>query len=169
VAHLDTATGQVERVGDITYTPRDDVANEFRLSYRVDMESGKPGAVVVVTGSADTLATDPTAIRHGLCEASVALYGRRFRETSSEAVANAATAGRVLLWRAAAAALQARLVTYAVGRDFAHLEPGNVVTVTDPDVGLSAAVGLVESIPWGPAPTLNITVRLLSRATEFAV
>jgi len=168
VAILDTAAGMVERASAITYTPRDSVVNEVRLSYLLDAESDNYRKRLIVTGSADTAALETTAIRNGLCEQSDALYGRRVMEMSTDVVCDGDTAGRIALWKAQALALQHRLVTYTVPRDFAHLEPGNVVEITDAEVNLSAAVALVESMPWGPLESFDVVLRVLSSGREWA-
>ena len=171
VAHITTDNGTAERVGGVSYTPRDEVANEVRMAYRIDAESDKYRKRVVVTGSRDTIETDKsdTVIRNGLCASSHARYGHRVMELSSDVVCDDATAASVCLWRASAHAWQHRLAVYRVGRDFAHLEPGNVVTLTDPEVGLSSAVALVDSVPWGAAETFEIELRILHQRAEWSV
>ena len=167
IAQIDASRGTV-RAGPLSYTSRDDVANEFRVSYRVDAKRDKPTKTAVLTGSQRTLDLDSAAVPHILCRQSDARYGTRVRELSSSVIYDDATATRVLLWLASAFALQHRVVTYQLPLEFAHLEPGDVVTVTDSDVGLSSAVGLVQSIPWQPSGFIEATIILLARPVEWA-
>lgn len=160
-ARFDADAGFVQRSSHVSYSSRDSVANEFRFSYRVDAERNKPIATYVLTGDQETLDAESSAIPNLNCKVSRTLYGRRVREFSSDVVYDVATAGKVCQWMAAAFALQSREVVYTVPPDFGHLAPGDVVAVTDSEVGLSDAVGLVERIPWRAGEDLDVLVRLL--------
>lgn len=169
VAHIDADGGLVERASAVSYSPRDDVANEWRLSYRIDSESDKYTARAVVTGSGETAALESSAVTSLLCERSNAMYGHRVKEITSAVICDAATAGRVAAWKANAHALQHRLVSYSLPRDMAWIKPGDVVKITDSDIGLSGAVALVDAMPWGPLEVFDVQLRILSRAQEWAV
>ena len=167
LAHID-GDSVCSRMGAISYTPRDDVANEWRVRHRIDAESDKYRLTSVVTGSQSTAALESSAVTHRLCRASETLYGHRVQELSLPAVSDSNTAGLTALWKASAHAMQHRTVTYACPRDLAWLNPGDIVTVTDADVGLSSAVALVEAMPWGPLEVLPIQLRLLDQGEEWA-
>ena len=169
VALINADNGTCERTSRVEYTSRDNVANEIRVSSRIDAESDTYRLTSIVTGSVETLATEGGAVvRHTLCERSEALYGRRIVEISADSISDENTAGLVATWKASALAMQHRLVSYNVPRDFAHLEPGNVVQITDAGVNFSNTVALVESIPWGPSETFEIVLRVLSQGQEWS-
>lgn len=161
VATLDADAGHVQRQSPVLYSDRGDVANEIRLSYRPDAQRDKPLKEVIVTGSQATLDGDSGAIDSGICRTSVARYGLRVQALASEVVCDTATAQRVCLWRARAFAIQARRIVYSAPQDFGHIEPGDVVLVTDSDVSLSGAPALVEAVEWSAGGTLGLRLRLI--------
>ena len=160
-ATLDVDEGFCLRSGPVVYTDRDDVANEFRLSYRVDAERDKPLKRFILTGSSVTLDEESDAVEHGLCVTSNARYGRRVREMRSDVVYDAATAARVCLWMAEAFALQQRRIVYDCPQDFGYLEPGDAVLVGDDGLNLDDAPAIVEAIGWSTVGRIEIRVRLI--------
>ena len=59
--------------------------------------------------------------------------------------------------------LQSRLVRYEADVEFAWMEPGDVVTITDDDLSLSAEVALVETVVFTSSNQLGLALRLLAR------
>jgi len=157
MASLSVDRGDAVRASPVSYTSRDDVANEIHVAYSFDIQQDK-------LRESFTLSGDPTAAQpHLLCRLSEQRYGRRVREVSTEVIYDAATAGRVAQWMAGFYALQHREIVLDVdSSSWGYLEPGDAVTVTDSTVGLRDALAWVISIPWAPAPVISLRLLVLS-------
>ena len=149
--HIDVDGGRASLVSSVSYSDREDVANEIALSYKSDPRGNKYHGRAVVTGDVDS--ADPDARSNLACIASRSRYRDshgapevRVMEESSEVIWSDATAGAVLAWWAQRYALQARLVGYQADAEVCgHLEPGDRVTVTHSDMNWTAKPFLVES------------------------
>lgn len=160
IAHLNVDAGAVVRRSDVSYSSRDRVANEFRLSYRLDAQRSKPMQCYVLTGDSATLDSESDAVPSLACKRSALVHGTIVSEWSTDAVADSATAGRVCQWKAAALALQSREIVVGGGVEWGWLLPGSLVTLTDSTLHLSEVYAVVDSVPWGPG-ILDIGLRLL--------
>lgn len=143
----------------ISYSSTDQIANEFRLSYRPNAKDNKASATHVLTGDDDTLATDDDAVSNAPCRVSRQRYGLRVMELRTDVVYDAATAGRICGWLSHAFALPARIFSYTATQRFAHLEPGDIVTLTDSEVSASQVVCLVDSVQWTAQDQIGLTLR----------
>lgn len=94
------------------------------------------------------------------CERSQLRFGVVSDELTSVCVYDGATADLILNWRARAFTLPRRRIDYILPEgEWSWLEPGNVVTLTDSDLYLSAQVCLVEAVQSDESGFLG--VRLL--------
>jgi hypothetical protein len=164
VHRLDTTTDLGLYRASAIKVDRSKVINEFSLEYgyniRTDTYHGKVilGADGVDPGRASMLCT---------------LSQRRYRRPDggplvvsmaerTTCVYDTATAWQIVEWWAQALALGRRRVTYRGGLDrWGHVERGQVVTITDPEVGLDAQVALLESVTSDDSPTVAMGLLLL--------
>lgn len=130
----------------------DHLTNSFRATYKVGYN-----------GTAQLTATATRATVHGLA-VSVDNFGEVEAESLDLRVVDSpATAGRSLSWRAAAYPFPWRTLTYATSDDaLGSREPGDVVTVTDSDFGLSSAYAHVVGMNWADGVAL-VTVTIIHR------
>ena len=159
VAHL-VEGANCERLGSVGYAPRDEVRNEFRLSYAPDIRAGGFGKTAVLTGSDTTLEEDSTAVRSGLCVDSDRAYGTRVWQGSTSVVYDDATAQRIVRDLAARYTSQPRHIGYMVTPDAAaHIDAADVVSVTDKAIGLDGVLFFVTDKPSSSGEFFGVALR----------
>jgi hypothetical protein len=171
VAHLDvTEDPDVEREGLVTYEDADKIENTVQLLYgwapRAESYTGEMWAVGnpglrprgLQFGGATSLSrsywTDPVLAR------SVVRYGVRRAALESAIVHDDLTATHVLAWRSRRWALPSRVVEYTCPQRWAWIEPGDLVTVTDPELAWSERLCLVQSRSWASDGSVRYTLRV---------
>jgi hypothetical protein len=171
VAHFDvTEDPDIERDGLVTYEDADKVENTVQLLYgwapREEAYTGEMWAVGdpatrprgLRFGGASSLSrsywTDPVLAR------SVARYGVKRAALESAIVHDDLTATQVLAWRSRRWALPSRVVDYTCPQRWAWIEPGDLVTVTDPDLAWSERLCLVQSRAWASDGAVRYTLRV---------
>jgi len=168
VAHLEVSPSpRASLRSAVSYSPRDSVANELTLHFAQDPRADSYRKRTVLTGDPITAETDPDASLNLYCVASRTRYrdprGRPETvpmEESTEVVWADATAAAILAWWAQRYALQARLVGYTADLEVVgSLEPGDVVTVTHPELSWSDRVFLVEEVVRTTAGAVDIDLR----------
>ena len=110
------------------------IANAFALQYRYSVRTGS---------YTETVTRDATTCPY--CAASERRWGRVERQVQTVVVYDSATAAAILAWMARAYTGVRRSVSYLVPSTYA-LTRGQVVTLTDSLVSLSAAVCLVSDV-----------------------
>jgi hypothetical protein len=163
VDHLDASLGDVSRVGDVSYTDGD-LKNEITVRYRPGRTQGdwlasrtvtaRAGFLTYLssswsssggsTGTRTATAADPSIVPHPACAASQAKYGVQAVTLDAYAVWDSPTAVLVASHIAARYALPRLSVRYQGSVE--HLEIGQGVTLTDPELHLSAAVCVVTDV-----------------------
>jgi hypothetical protein len=161
VADISADRREMLRDAAVLYSSRDNIVNEFRLEYSFNADSDKPTSTFTLTGSDQTLDDVYNAIPNLSCRISHTRFGYRREDLSTSVVYDSATAGKICLWRAAAFALPSRQLSYRVRKDFGHLVPGNVVTLTDSEIGLDSQVCLVDQVDWSEDAWLGFTFRAI--------
>lgn len=158
IAHLSADSGDVRRAsGLLTNTAA--VANVFSLEYARNAitgayfgrrtlapKSGELPQIVVdpFTGTPDL--SDDRVLGSPLCARSEALYGPIERPaTRSAFVWSDVVASSILAHWALRDALPHRTVTYE-GPELARFQRGDIVTITDSEIGLSRTVALVSAV-----------------------
>jgi hypothetical protein len=174
VAHFDvTEDPDIEREGLVTYEDADRIENTVQLLYgwapRAETYTGEMWAVGdpalrprgLQFGGASSLSrsywTDPVLAK------SVARYGVKRASLESAIVHDDLTATQVLAWRSRRWALPSRVVEYTCPQRWAWIEPGDFVTVTDPELAWSERLCLVQSRAWAS----DGSVRYALRVQEF--
>ena len=161
VAAINVDRLDATRDGAVSYSSSDQIANEFRFSYRPSAKENKPSAVYVLTGDDETIDADASATSNAPCKISRDRFGLRTMELSTEIIYDASTAGKVCGWLSQAFALPSRIFNYTADQEFGHLEPGDVVTLTDSEIKVLDLVCLVDSIQWQETGLLGLTLRAI--------
>ena len=159
---IDTAVEtDVTRLSRVSYEGAADLANAGLLSYRVNPQTNNYQAAIRYAGDV----TYPTGIwTDDVLRASYGRFGTRARQYETALVSEDVTAARMLAWKSRRYALPSRHVVYAFPARYGNLRRGDVVTLTDADVGFSSDVALVESIRWTEAHGLEVSLRVTSHA-----
>ena len=161
VATLSVERGDLVREGAVSYSSVDSIANEIRLSYAPNAKDNKSTAVFVLTGDDDTLDGEAGSVSNAECRISRDRFGLRVLELSTEVVYDSATAGRICSWLASAFALPSRTIAYVAAPEFGHLEPGDVVTISDSEIYLDQLVCLVDSVTWTESGSVGLVLRAI--------
>lgn len=155
VEHLTEGQG-VTRDGAVSYSSLADVANDLRLSWAYRNAANSYLRRTALVAAPDIAADDDAQQASLIAERSVRRYGRRSRETQSQAVYDSATAGAVLGWQAIVYALPWRSVTYTAGQEFGWLDAGDVVTITDAALSWTSRVAIVRAVRWLDEQTIAL-------------
>tara|TARA_Y100000310_G_scaffold255092_1_gene262316 strand:- start:189 stop:1763 length:1575 start_codon:yes stop_codon:yes gene_type:complete len=161
IESIDIDRTQGSRDGAVQYSSPDQIANEIRLSYATFGPGDKPARVFVLTGDDDTLAENDEAVSNVACRISRDRFGLRTAERRTEIVYDKTTAAMVCHWLASAFALPSRTIAYTVEQRFGYLAPGDVVTLTDSEIGAAALVCLVDSVSWSEQGSLGLVLRAI--------
>ena len=171
VAAWDLTTDlDIARESVVTYEDADKVANTVQLKYgwapraedytREMWAVGDPASRPrgLRFGGAASLAlsywSDPILAR------STVRYGVRRDALETAIVHDDLTASRVLAWRSRRWALPSRVVEYSASQTYGWVEPGDYVTVTDPDLAWSERLCLVQSRAWAADGSVRYTLRV---------
>ena len=171
VAAWDLTTDlDIARESVVTYEDADKVANTVQLRYgwgpRVEDYTREMWAVGdpasrprgLRFGGAASLAlsywSDPILAR------STVRYGVKRDALETAIVHDDLTASRVLAWRSRRWALPSRVVEYSAPQTYGWVEPGDYVTVTDPDLAWTERLCLVQSRAWASDGSVRYTLRV---------
>ena len=172
VAHFDTTEDpDIERDGLVTYEDGDRIVNTLQLLYRWNPQTEAYGAEIWAVGDP---ASRPRGLRFGgstatltrsywtdpVLATSVGRYGIRRETLETAIVADVLTAEHVLAWRSRRWALPSRVVEYTCPQRWAWIEPGDLVTVSDPELAWSERLCLVQSRAWASDGSVRYTLRV---------
>ncbi len=161
VAKISVERGDAVRDGAVSYSPVDSIANEIRLSYAPNAKDNKSTALFVLTGDDDTLDTEAGSVSNAPCRVSRDRFGLRVLELSTDVIYDSGTAGRICSWLSSAFALPSRTIAYVAAPEFGHLEPGDVVTISDSEIYLDELVCLVDSVTWTESGSVGLVLRAI--------
>lgn len=144
------------------------IRNDFSLQYALSVRTGQHYRQIRL-GAGPFDSADPLTRVSLHCQLSQLRYryadGRPrvvSEELQSAVLYDDATAAAVLGWRARAYALGQTFVDYVVNAsEWGWIERGHVVTITDPEVHLSARVALVVEVQIDSSATMGIRLLLL--------
>ncbi len=169
VAHFDTTEDpDIEREGLVTYEDGDKIANTVTLAYQwsplfegytsvmTSRGDGRVPRLQYGAGAGDPLDyyADP------VLASSFARYGVKRATVETALVHDVMTATRVLAWRSRRWALPSRVVEYTCPQRWAWIEPGDFITVTDPELAWSERLCLVQSRAWASDGAVRYTLRV---------
>lgn len=153
----------LEQEGPVSYTiSGKDTINRFKLRYNLSQRVGQTYGQVLLSGRSEDSAD---ALSNVYCRQSDLRYGTHSTDEESTVIREAATAGLVVSWWSLARALPARIIRYSASYDRAWLERGSVVSLTDPNLHLSAQAALVTGVTFRAADVL-ITLRLVENVAS---
>ena len=149
----------------------DRIVNTLQLLYQWNPQTEAYGAEIWAVGDP---ASRPRGLRFGGATAtltrsywadpvlatSVGRYGIRRETLETAIVADVLTAEHVLAWRSRRWALPSRVVDYTCPQRWAWIEPGDLVTVTDPELAWSKRLCLVQSRAWASDGSVRYTLRV---------
>lgn len=167
VATLSADEIQAARVGDVEYSESDALYQAIRFDYGLDYREDTYQYTLTYTGDAAAAATDAAIVLDPGLQSSFVQYAAgsaeqmRTFELSSDVVLETSTAHLVCRYLARRYGRLTRLVRYEVDPEFAWLEPGDVVTITDRELALSSAVATVETVVWTAEESVGLGLRIL--------
>ncbi len=171
VAHLDADAIGAARVGSVEYSDPDALKQEIRLDYALDYSEDAYQSTLVYTGARDRLSLATGVVLDAYLERGFLDYAGgdlsqiRTLEISSDVVLADSTAHLVCQYLARRYGVQSRLVHYEVDPEWAWMEPGAVVTVTDSEIGLDSEVAIVESVIVTTSEQVGLGLRILGRVS----
>jgi hypothetical protein len=177
VAHLNTeADPRIRRVSRVQ-VDRTDLANDVTVQYARSYRTGNYCASVRLAGrdiAADDTADTVAAEVHPLCRESERRYRNRqgaaltvARVVDASIVYDDTTARLIAGDEVRRRALAVRRVSYmAPEREYGWLVRGAAIQITDPDVSLTGAIGLVERIAIGGDDTITVGVVIYEDPTR---
>ena len=147
VDHLETGRN-CTREGAAVYTSVSDVYNHLTIQFAPSADGGTFARHRTLSG--DRVNTsDPNTAPGYWCRRSAAIFGRRSLSVEASVVYDLATADAILGDLERRHSHPRREIIYSLPRRMDWLRPGDVVTLTDPDLHLSSVVALVGSIAYG--------------------
>lgn len=161
------------RVGRASFSRRDDVANHISVSFMSDLREG-------VYWGTSTLSAEPEELTSGRAGSNLYCHASRTRyrdarnlpqtvpmELTSDVIWEPGTANSILSWRSRKHALQAVTASYVVDAEKAgHLEPGDVLLLTDEELAFTEYLFVVEQITWRADRFLSLDLRSLVDAAR---
>jgi len=166
VALLDADRSDVVRLGPVqtSSTLHGELMNEIRVAYATDAESGSSRGTYLLHGDPDQITNDATATSSRLTRISVARYGEAPGEVQTDVIWDSATAAAVAFSHALLSALPVRVVNYTAPQEFAWLEEGASVQVTDADLSLSETPAIITELEELFDGTVRVELSLLDPA-----
>lgn len=160
----------VSRDGLVTYEDGDRIVNTTQLLYGWRPRAESYAFEMWAVGDP---ASRPRGLRFGgsaslsrsywsdpVLARSVVRYGVRSDALESAIIHDDLTASHVLAWRSRRWALPSRVVVYEVAQRWAWIEPGDLITVTDPDLAWTARLCLVQARAWAEDGSVRYTLRV---------
>ena len=171
VATWDLTTDlDIARESVVTYEDADKVANTVQLRYGYSPQLDDYTREMWAVGDP---ASRPRGLRFGgasslnlsywsdpILARSTVRYGVRRDALETAIVHDDLTASRVLAWRSRRWALPSRVVEYSAPQTYGWVEPGDYVTVTDPDLAWTERLCLVQSRAWAADGSVRYTLRV---------
>ena len=153
-----TADKDIFRNGGIRYEGNR-IANEFVFKWRHNAKRNKLTKTSTLTGDPsvnvggvvidNTFREQTSAVSRNIYTVnSYSKYGTRSKTIRSRFIGYPKDAFRVLAWKSQAEGQRHKSISYLAPFKYAWLEPGSVVTITDPELHLVEQLVLVRSIEW---------------------
>ncbi|MAH45431.1 hypothetical protein CMI37_06355 [Candidatus Pacearchaeota archaeon] len=172
--HSEVVAGTAYRDGMASFSPRSEVANEFTLDFQGDFKDGAYWGRRTLTGDHALAAQDDSVGSNFYCHISRTRYRGPDNlpqtvsmELTTDVVWDEATATAVLSWMSRRHAIQSIFVSYIVDAEVAcHLEPGDMLLVTDAELKFTEYLFMVEQITWRSDRFLGLDLRSLTDAAR---
>lgn len=161
VAELDTTSQlDVTRESLVTYEGADKIINTITLKHGLSAVDDEFKMVAVGGADDHTLTTYRKFWSDSIISRSVARYGIKPATIETALVHDIDTALRVIAWQGRRKALPSRVVSYSCDQRWGWIEPGDYVTVTDPELAWSKKLCLVQSRAWADDGTVRYSFRV---------
>ena len=174
--HRELTHGNAHREGRVSFSSRSDVANQFTIEYQNDYKDGAHWGSKTLTGDQDLIsaASDLDVGSNFYCHISRTRYRNADNlpqtvamQIASDVIWSDGTAAAVISWLSRKHAIQSLFVSYIVNAEVAcHLEPGDVITVTDAELEFQEYLFMVEQITWRSDRFLALDLRSLVDAAR---
>jgi hypothetical protein len=162
---IDTQRDGLHRTTGVEYRPsrHGEVANEIRVMYALSGPTNEYTRTCVVHGDPQIGTGADLYLSHTCRRSRIQSPTAQpmVHTVNADLVYDSATAAKIGHWLAAAKSIPSRMVTYQAPMRLAYLHPGDVVTLTDSDLALTAQLCLVRSVSLQDAPTITIQVETL--------
>jgi hypothetical protein len=142
------------------------IANSFRIDFCKNRRTSEVMQYRGLTATYDS--TDPSVRASYLCAVSVARYktprdpGIREKRIETSIIWDVPTADAILDVQARAYALARRTVDYVVsGAQWDAVSRGDVVAISDSEIGLSDQVALVREVQWDTSGSIGLSLLLI--------
>lgn len=142
------------------------IANKFRLNFCLNRRTNEPMQYRGLDATYD--ANNPSVRASYICAVSQARYkstrdsGVREEELDTSIVWDVPTADAILATRARAYALAQRTVDYVIsGEQYDDIQLGDVVLLSDSEIGMSEQVGIVTRIDLDASDTVGVSLLLI--------
>lgn len=150
----------VSRVGRVTRErkPRD-VVNAVSVAWAQNPQDRSMARRTLLTG--DVESTDPDANTSRYSVVSHQRYGPGEVEYRVASIYDQSTASAVADWTVRDSGFIHRRVTYQGDASLGWIEPGRIVTLTDPDLKLADVIALVDAVRWMATGAVQLQLRLI--------
>lgn len=169
IMHLSTVDRRVTRASSIRSSGN--IANVFALEYQLKLPGSqfRKRAVLSHANSATFGIIDERVVAAPILARSHAKYGEIEAPTvQTEWTWSDSTASRVLAYWATRDGLPRRFVEYA-GPELHTLSRGDVVTITDPEIGLDDAVAIVDGVTLSSGRLHRVALEVIDLAFRSTV
>jgi hypothetical protein len=156
----------VVRVSGMEYqTQPSKLRNKITLKYGYDVVEGEHQRSAIHTPDPDL--TDSEQITSEFAKRSKLQYGLKAESIfTSEVVNDDATAHKVTNWRILAEAFSHRSITYEVSQEYAYLELGSVILLTDAELYLQDVVALVQGNQINDTGRIDLTLQIVENVAR---
>jgi hypothetical protein len=156
VGDLSVERREVERASTITTGSLSDVYNRFVLRFNQNFAT-QAGETIV-----DLTADDPDSYESTLCKYSQDRFGVRVWEETTTVVQDADSALQIVRAQARRRALPRRYVSYSGGLELERFQVGDIITVSDAEVGLSGAIATITAVALSMSD-VTLSLEILDR------
>lgn len=142
-----------------------DISNQFKVRYAVSALTDEPRRVLYLDGGLERLSEFPPASFIAVNAASAksqSIHGIRRTEVLSNVIWKRGAALKAVAWMSIAFGFLHRKVSYVVGKEFGYLRPGDVVSLTDDELGEVDRVALVAGVTRGDAEWMQLQLQIVT-------
>lgn len=140
VGDLSTERHEITRASSVSVGSLSDVYNRFILRFNQNYRTQAGETVAELT------AGDPINYESALCKFSQDRFGQRVWEQTTSVIQDLPSAYAVLQAMARRYAIPKRYVSYVGGLELERYTVGDILTITDPEIGLDASLASVEAV-----------------------
>ena len=164
VAHLDVTTDvDISRETLVTYENSGEICNKLTIQYARNPTTDSYTAEIIASGAPRpprTTAFYADWWSDSVLARSFARYGTKSDTLECANVYDRTTAAHIAAWKSRRWALPSRVVEYSCDQRWGWIEPGDFITMTDPDLAWNKKLCLVQSRGWDEDGTVRYALRV---------